>query len=632
MFSRSLGFVSVCAGLLLLPRPVSAQADLSVGVATVPYSGSANKAGDSFTAHYTIVASHAPVTSHFSVDFSYCDKLSSTSCELLGVQVVTASFSAGQIRVFYSSPLKLPSSVTYGTRYVQIKVDAGDDVAESNEGNNQWLASVPITALPDLSITQAKVASPQKANASFTAQLTLLNAANTSAITKAISLSYYYCTSKAASACTALGSEQVNSGLYSGASLNHSSIKLVIPATATSGSRHVRVLVDSTKAVAESNEANNELYAPLTIVDSMPDLSVDNTSAPHTGSMSHAGATFTARCRVRNKTSAALTQDFNLNYYYCLTSGSTACAFLGQKKVTNNLAGNSTLYVNSPSLTLPVTATLGTGYLRFFVDGTDLILETNEGNNDTYHLFKLTAKPDLLVSKATVPASGSVATPGAKFTVSYIVKNQSNTSAFSTSFWAACYYCPGLSASGCSLLGKQKVQNAFNSGATYVVNTNTLTMPATASPGMRYVRVLVDSAKDLDEADETNNDLFSPISVTAPVADAGVDAWDASADAGGDAAVADLALPDVPAPAPDTSGQGGGDVKTDLAGEGGNAWLWPDQALEGGAPDAAEKPGPPITASGCQYSPARGSSRGTLALMLALALALARASRARKRR
>jgi len=500
------------------------------------------------------------------------------------------------------------------------------------------LSTIKISVRPDLSITTATVPAKGqklKAKTPFTAQLTILNAAKSSAITQAFSLSYYYCPAKSASGCTALGSEQVYTDLYSGVSYSHGSINLVVPASASSGSRYVRMVADSTKAVPESNENNNELYAPVTILDSKPDLLVDSTTVPYTGSTSGAGAAFVARCQLHNKSTTGLTKDFNLNYYYCSASSSTSCAYLGQKKVTHNFSGNSSKYVNSPSLKLPVTVTLGTGYLRFFVDGTDVIPETNEGNNDAYASFSVTAKPDLYVSKATVPASGSVSTPGATFTAKYIVKNQSGTSAFSTPFSAAFYYCAGLASSGCTLLGQQKISSTFNASAAYTLTTGTLTIPTTASPGFRYVRVTVDSDKDLAEADETNNDKYSPITVKAAPPDLGLDLPppDAAAeaglpDAGSSEAGGDAATDRGPEAGGDAAAEGGADVAIKEGGpkEGGKeGWFWPDQALEGGAkaPDAEEKPGPPITATGCECATGQGAG-GTAVMVLMFVLVLAR--------
>lgn len=630
MTGRSVCIACVFLGLLL-PRASSAQPkpDLSIIGAKVPYSGSTNSAAATFTARYIVNNEHKAIAATITVDFQYCETTSASSCKPLATQVLSTTFSSGQVRTFFSPTLTLPTSAQYGARYVRILLDSGDDVAESNESNNSAQLSITVSVRPDLTISQAKVSSASlKAGSSLTAQLTVLNTAKTSAVAQAYSLTYYYCPSKSSSGCAVMGSEQISSGLYSGASFSHGSPNLKIPTSAASGSRYVRILVDSTKAVVESNEGNNAQFVPLTIQDSKPDLAVDSTTVPYTGNTKSAGATFTARCQVKNKSTSSVTKDFNLNYYFCVAKGASGCSYLGQKKVTYNFGANSAKYFNSPALTMPVTTSLGTGYIRFLVDGTDVVSETNESNNDAYHGVKVTTKPDLLVSKATVPASGSASAPGATFTAKYVIKNQSQTSAFSTPFSVAYHYCPSMTGGGCTKLGEQKISTTFNSGAAYALTTKALTLPPSASPGFRYVRVTVDSGTAVVESNESNNQHYSPISVVAAPKDAGSDATDAGADVGTDLAQADAGAQEAGA---DVGGAADAAAADSGAAEGGSkeGWFWPDQGKEAGG-DAAEKAGPPITASGCQCRASGGGGAGALALVLLMALALATRRRGRQ--
>lgn len=123
-------------------------------------------------------------------------------------------------------------------------------------------------------------------------------------------------------------------------------------------------------------------------------------------------------------------------------------------------------------------------------------------------------------------------------------------------------------------------------------------------------------------------------SVTAPVLDAGVDASDGAVEAGADAFGADLLLPDGAGAEAggdtsvvDTGQEGGADAVSDIGPEEGGkeGWYWPDLALEGGtkAPDAAEKPGPPITAMGCDCDTGQGpTGAAVVALVLTFALVI----------
>ena len=73
---------------------------------------------------------------------------------------------------------------------------------------------------------------------------------------------------------------------------------------------------DSTNAVAESSETNNEYYAVLGGTANLPDLSISATSVPYTGSTAYAGATFTVQSSVLNASLVAVNGAFSI-YYAC---------------------------------------------------------------------------------------------------------------------------------------------------------------------------------------------------------------------------------------------------------------------------------------------------------------------------
>ncbi len=518
----------------------TSRADLRMWTSLAPATGSTAGDGQQFTVTSQVQNLYENLTTNFWLDYFYCPTAADTGCTLLGFTYITDDFTPGQIRSYTSPTLTMPATAEVGTRYILFKVDSLGGVTEADETNNNRFDAITVSTLPDLSFTASTVPQTGSTNTPgsvFTAQYTIANADNTNAIYTDFVVNYAYCpTCNSNTGCLSLGTnsnQTITQNINSGATYTFTSGNLVLPASATTGFHCIRAIVDNGAAVAESNENNNVRWHTIYVGSgALPDLLADQLTVPATGSVANAGATFTMTSRIRNNAAVAQNTDFQVNYYYCPTATTTGCTYLNTQLVTTNLAANGNTIVTSPSLTMPANVLYGAGQIRVYVDATGLVPEADETNNNSWAAINVTAKPDLTIaSVAPVPFSGDTNGPGSTFTARFTVTNKAQTSYFNTDFQVEFFYCPTNTATGCVSLGTSAVTFNFLSGASFTFTSGQLTIPATATPGAHYLRAFVDSKtpQDIDESDETNNNVYAPITLTTGAADIYVKTFTATA-------------------------------------------------------------------------------------------------------
>ena len=499
----------------------TARPDLRVIASTAPASGSTAGHNSQFTVSYTLANFYEAFTTNFSVRIYYCPGNTTTGCTTLTTQAITDNFGANQARAYTTPTLTLPDTVVVGTRYIRIQADALSNIAETIETNNERYDSIAVTTQPDIWFSGSAVPSSGNTSgpgAQFTGLYRITNDNSTSAFSTNFVVSYYYCPTlaTATASCTALGTQTITNDFNSNSSFIYTSIQLTLPAGATAGTRYIRAVLDSGNAVTENDENNNVDNDPITVGSSQkPDLTVDSVTAPATGSVANAGATFTVSSQVRNGSPTTISQSFKMGYYYCPTNNNQpGCTELAKQTITTNFAANQIRTITSPSLTMPNTALSGAGYILVIADVDDEIDEQVEDNNDRYASITVTAQPDLTVSAITVPDSGDTNGPGSTFTASVTLANAANTAAFTTDFVVHYFYCPTNTATGCVQIGSDTVTNDFDAGQSVTYSTSSLTLPGSAQSGTRYFRAVADATTLVAEGNENNNDRFEQITLT----------------------------------------------------------------------------------------------------------------------
>ena len=499
---------------------VAAKSDLSFTASTVPYAGSTAGPGHTFNGRYTIrnATTGASFSTNFTVRYYYCTSASTSACTFLTSQNIYNNFSPGESYTFTSSTLTMPASATAGTRYIRAWVDGNNNISETNENNNNDYDAITVTGAGTVDLTVNASTAPYTgstagANTPFTVRYRVRNA-GPGTVTNAFYTYFYYCTSQSSYSCTLLGSQNISTNIGAAKEVWFTSGSLVLPNSATRGTRYIRIYVDATNTVSETSGSNNYRYNAISVT-TRPDLSFSSGTVPYTGDTSGPGSTFTGRYTVINGAKTTyFSTNFYVRYYYCTSSTTSSCTQLASQYHNNNFDAGKSYTFNSPTLTLPSSATKGTRYIRAFVDATGSVTESNENNNNHFSTVAVgSTLPDLMADNTTVPYTGSTAGAGSTFSARYRVRN-GGKGATTVGFTTAFFYCPSASTTGCISLGYQAVSSKLAGGQTTYVNSPTLKMPAQARYGTGYVRIAVDSTKVIAEANENNNNVWDSISVT----------------------------------------------------------------------------------------------------------------------
>ena len=501
-------------------RTSGTRPDLRVINTSAPYTGSTAGHASQFRVRYRVWNYGTAFTTNFSVQFYYCPSVSTSGCISLGTQAISNNFGAGTGIYFTSPTLTIPSGAEYGTRYIRFFVDSTSAVTELSETNNNTYDAISVTRRPDLYFSASTVPSAGNTDApgsTFTGRYTIVNRTGTSRFTTDFSVSYYYCTTSTTnpSGCTFLRRQVITANFNSGSVYSYTSSVLTMPSNATAGTRYILARVDSLNNVTETSETNNYDSDSISVrwSSSRPDLRVDNTTAPQTGSTAGHNSSFTVRYRIWNNGAGAFTTNFYVRFYYCPGASTSGCITLGNQLITTNFGKNSAFFFTSPTLRIPSNAIYGTRYIRTQVDILNNVLESIESNNTDYDPISITTRPDLYVSASTVPSSGNTNAPGSKFRGRYTITNRSGTSYFSTNFTVQYYYCPAASTSGCTSLGSDTITNNFSAGESYSYTSREFTLPSNVASGTRYVLARVDFGRAVTESNENNNNDFDPISI-----------------------------------------------------------------------------------------------------------------------
>lgn len=207
-----------------------------------------------------------------------------------------------------------------------------------------------------------------------------------------------------------LGSQYTPSNDYdgifvAGKSKTYNTI-LKIPSTVAVGQYYVAAVIDSHKSVIETNENNNVLFSAtkLKIQKVGPDLLVTSIAAPANGIR---GRTITVSNTVKNQGNMA-TNGFYVNYYLTPTQSLNSRIYIGCRYIKSLAAGASN--TNNTILSIPSTIAVGQYYIAAVADGTRLITEVNEANNNGYSRSKIIVTIDNTppLVKSSKPANNAV--------------------------------------------------------------------------------------------------------------------------------------------------------------------------------------------------------------------------------
>ncbi|MHC5065455.1 MAG: CARDB domain-containing protein [Planctomycetota bacterium] len=294
---------------------------------------------------------------------------------------------------------------------------------------------------------------------------------------------------------------------------------VTVPVATTPGSYWIGYMADSTNLVLESNEGNNGVSTPLTVIAPAPDLIVSSGAPIVTPTSVEAGRVINVSAvTVQNRGSATTSGSFSVGYYLSTnTTITTGDRFLVGIGVIRLSAGASWT-IAARNLTIPVDMIPRDYYLGIIVDRTNLIPEYIEGNNTAVSAQMTVTAPlaDLHVvggmpSIIPNPLVRPFPLLPAPFALgSFTVRNSGlvGTGNFRIGFY---FSTNSVVSTADNLMGSVAVGN-IAPGGTATIGSRALATPGSHPlPGLYYMGVIVDDQFVVTESNEGNNRVSTSV-------------------------------------------------------------------------------------------------------------------------
>ncbi|NCS06775.1 MAG: hypothetical protein GPJ07_09250, partial [Microcystis aeruginosa G13-07] len=406
--------------------------------------------------------------------------------------------------------ITLPNQINFvGNGYLIVRADGNNAQGETNENNNNLATPIRIDA-PDFIVSNATAPASVTIGATISVTWDAKNqgtvAANADWYDRVVISTDQIFGNSDDTYLTEVWQGSFTP-LAAGATYSRT-LNVTLPSTAT-GDRYLLFKADNYNYQGETDENNNVYSLPINI--SASDLQVTATNAPTSAIL---GETVELTWTVTNNGTGAASQDWYDRVY--LSSNQTLDS--NDVQVTSEWVSSQTplaagaSYTISKNVTLP-SFTPGNQYLLFVADRDNYQGEINENNNLAAVAISLTA-PDLIVSNASVPATGTV---GKSIEVSWTVQNQ-GTSAAPTD-WSDRIYLSNdaiFDANADTYVTQELIstQTPLAGGASYSITRN-INLPNFAT-GNRYLIFVADGSGGQGETNETNNTRAVAINLNAP--------------------------------------------------------------------------------------------------------------------
>lgn len=411
------------------------------------------------------------------------------------------------------------SPATAQTLTLTAAADYDNRVVERDETNNSRTVTVSIVAptFPDLAVTSVSPAVPSyTAGTTVTVYTVIKNQGNASVGTFIVKLTLESMNSQT----------QTITGLAAGSSQTLT-WAFTAPTLAATASRSLIVLADSTFAITESNENNNEGLGSLTILGEKPDLMITSLTAD--ANSYKPGERVTITVTVKN-------------------NGNIACPagklqLAGDEMTTQDKDVASLSAGGSQTLSISFTAPSVIGEKTYTITATadpdGQIAESNEGNNSRSASFKVSNPlPDLTVTQ--MQADKNEYEEGETGTVTVTIKNQGSQNVSNANLKLAL---------GKFFFETKQIGFLTLGGTTQIVFR--FTAPKTLERRTITTAAIVDPTNEIEESNEYNNSLAGTLAIRPILPDPAITAtnatnWYAGKDVVVTATVVNYAGSDVP--------------------------------------------------------------------------------------
>ncbi len=486
---------------------VNGKPDLQVD--TVLLSSTSAARGGPITVHYRVCNKGKTRTStYFYLRFYYSiDKSWTTGDTYLGRQIKVNGLDAGKCipsaTGVSSTSVTIPTAASYNsTRHIIVYADPPTSrIPEISDAINCSLSSkcntryVPFRVRrPDLAVTSATVntSGTIRAGSNVTVTYKLKNLA--SQFTTNFRVRFYLCpTNNSTTGCLSLATQSLSSNFAYNQERTFISPSLKMPTSITSGTNYIRVFANDAQNFTEESTSNNNRWAPFN-VNGRPDLTVNSVTVTTPAGTVGSGTSVTVRYTIKNNF-VRVTTNFKVQFFYCSGRNTSSCTSITTLDNATNLnAGQTAAFQGKRAL--PSSVLSGTGYIRVFVDSTNLVKnEVSETNNNNWGAFSVNGKPELQVDALTLSPASQVR--GGTLTARYRICNKGRART-STVFYTRFYYSiNSIWTTGDTYLNRQITMPALNAGqctpSATGSSSTTVVVPAVAGlNSTRYIFAYVD--------------------------------------------------------------------------------------------------------------------------------------------
>ena len=277
----------------------------------------------------------------------------------------------------FTQSVVLPSGLA-GTRFLGVKLDTLNQVAESDESNNvAWASLGTVVSAPDLVATNLSAPANAQLGSTITVDWKRRNIGSAATFTAGQDRVFLSSTANSIAGARLLATVQ-GAVLGAGAETNRSqSIAIPLETSLPPGNYFLVVAVDSPDSQPESNEGNNLASVAITLASPpLPDLAIHQFSPP---TLLVPGVAMQTSWTTTNSGTAALTNGVWRERIH-FTNAISGRLTLGEWTFTNDLALGAS-QVRTQFVQIPANLAAEPGWLTLAVDVFDEVVEVSESNN-----------------------------------------------------------------------------------------------------------------------------------------------------------------------------------------------------------------------------------------------------------
>ena len=475
-----------------------------VGSTTVPVGGTLSVSTEVENIG-TSTAGNSKVRFYFSTDNVF-----DVSDNYLGVYSINENLSPQEsVGAYYNG--SIPNGISPGNYFIIIRTDADDDVAETNEGNNNAAVAITVVASkPDL--YRKSIWFPGTPNAGQNLQINI-NVGNQGTEDTSPALVKFYLSDNNTLSTDDLLLGQGTVGDVAAADRRLLIKNVTLPLN-EDGNMFVIFEIDANNTEDELNESNNIGAKAITIAPALPDLVVSSFSAPATIIKDNT-LSFPVSATVQNQ-DLQVAGSSTLKYWLSTNTTVDASDIELASVPVPSLVGGAT-FPDSRTLSIAASTPPGNYYILFEADANNEVTnERSESNNVQSSAFEVRIlMADLVVESVSAPSS--VILDGAQtFNVSATIRNQGDKVAGSSTLkvWLSSDTQLDTDDDELTSLGVSSI----NVNSTRQPSSN-VSISGNTTPGTYYLLFEADANNAVPERNEDNNINSIEVSIQAPSID-----------------------------------------------------------------------------------------------------------------